>query len=187
MCPGSTMMAKLNFAASHSDFRVWIPTNISIRHPFANCERYEPDEDAAHEFWNHKLDANVEEANLRQRIILRYVVWHVWCVITSLLAKQGGSSFCPYLSIFTLNQELLNGKLHFVGYSRWKAGERYDHRYLAIPPNVNEEEFRVLLDNGGVPSSLGTKNTKWLLLFIQGSDWRNELFFAKMSSIYLFR
>ena len=84
------------------------------------------------------------DANSNQGIILRYVVLHVLCVITSLLAKRS----------------------LIVGYSRWKAGERYDDRYLAIPPNINEEEFRVLLDNGEVSfinDHWGRENTKCVL------------------------
>jgi hypothetical protein len=38
---------------------------------FDNCERYEPDEEAMRELWNHELDANEKEAGSVLAIVLR--------------------------------------------------------------------------------------------------------------------
>lgn len=39
---------------------------------FAECERYEPDEAAMRELWNHELDANEREAASAMGIISQY-------------------------------------------------------------------------------------------------------------------
>jgi|SRR5882724_823413 hypothetical protein len=64
-------------------------------------------------------------------------------------------SFCSNLA-----QKLTFGKLNvqppsihghkgFIACKKWRKDERYDHRYIQIEPNINEDELREMLDNGG--------------------------------------
>lgn len=44
-----------------------------------------------------------------------------------------------------------------IGCSKWCKAEQYQHRYLAIPPNVDEDLFLSVWNNGGVfPDSART-------------------------------
>ncbi|KAJ7697773.1 hypothetical protein B0H14DRAFT_3655259 [Mycena olivaceomarginata] len=83
---------------------------------FGNCERFEPDEQAMRDLWNHKLDANEREAASPEAILSR---------------------------VQTIRQAVL----HWV--FEWHPGKRWLHRYHSIPPNVDEEIFRYVLENKG--------------------------------------
>ncbi|KAJ7798124.1 hypothetical protein B0H14DRAFT_2618201 [Mycena olivaceomarginata] len=50
------------------------------------------------------------------------------------------------------------GKLYFIGCSKWHPEKHWLHRYHWIPPNVDEEIFRYVLENKGrVPDGNGVE------------------------------
>ncbi|KAJ7337368.1 hypothetical protein DFH08DRAFT_252732 [Mycena albidolilacea] len=109
---------------------------------FGDCERFEPDEQAMRDLWNHELDANDCEAAAPEAILSRFYTR----VINSKCKTE-----CDGVPIMKLLNNGPNqyGKLYFIGCSKWHPGKRWLHRYHSIPPNVDEETFRYVLENKG--------------------------------------
>ncbi|KAJ7817700.1 hypothetical protein B0H14DRAFT_3877419 [Mycena olivaceomarginata] len=102
---------------------------------FGDCERFEPDEQAMRDLWNHELDANEREAASPEAILSRFYTR----VISSKCKTE-----CDGVPVMILLNNGPNqyGKLYFIGCSKWHPGKRWLHRYHSIPPNVDEEIFR---------------------------------------------
>ncbi|KAJ7798700.1 hypothetical protein B0H14DRAFT_3156797 [Mycena olivaceomarginata] len=109
---------------------------------FGDCERFEPDEQAMRDLWNHELDANEREAASPEAILSRFYTR----VISSKCKTE-----CDGVPVMILLNNGPNqyGKLYFIGCSKWHPGKRWLHRYHSIPPNVDEEIFRYVLENKG--------------------------------------
>lgn len=58
----------------------------------------------------------------------------------------------------TANRELHMGKQFFIGCSKWTRAEQFNHRYLPIPNNVDEQVLRFAMDNGGQFPAVQTVN-----------------------------
>jgi hypothetical protein len=41
------------------------------------------------------------------------------------------------------------GKQFFIGCSKWTGARKFEHRYLPIPNNVDEDTLRIAMENGG--------------------------------------
>ncbi|KDQ55534.1 hypothetical protein JAAARDRAFT_79892 [Jaapia argillacea MUCL 33604] len=108
---------------------------------FEGCERYEPDEDATRELWNHELDENEKEALLSVGILTRFYnrVMGVKCDIQC----NGRPRVMP------LRKCSKHGKEYFVGCFKWSKKEKFDHLYFPIPPNVDKHEFIAVMQSGG--------------------------------------
>ncbi|KAJ6619645.1 hypothetical protein B0H10DRAFT_1946692 [Mycena sp. CBHHK59/15] len=124
---------------------------------FANCERYEPDDEAMRELWNHELDANEREAASAPGIISRFYarIMNSKCKIqcdgvpTLILRSHGPSS---------------HGKRFFVGCSKWSRAHEFEHLYWPIAPNINEDDLRVAMQNNGLlPTGPTTLNETCVL------------------------
>ncbi|KAJ7215836.1 hypothetical protein GGX14DRAFT_391519 [Mycena pura] len=109
---------------------------------FGDCERFAPDLGATMDLWNHELDANEREAASADSILSRFY---------SRVKRSKCDVECDGVPILVLRSKGPNqyGKLHFVGCSRWSPSERWSHIYYTIPPNVDEETFRYVLDSMG--------------------------------------
>ncbi|KAJ7793170.1 hypothetical protein B0H14DRAFT_3498353, partial [Mycena olivaceomarginata] len=109
---------------------------------FGDCERFEPDEQAIRDLWNHELDANEREAASPEAILSRFYTR----VISSKCKTE-----CDGVPVVILLNNGPNqyGKLYFIGCSKWHPEKRWLHRYHSIPPNVDEEIFRYVLENKG--------------------------------------
>ncbi|KAF8219461.1 hypothetical protein L208DRAFT_1383005 [Tricholoma matsutake] len=92
-----------------------------------------PDENAMQELWSHELSANECEAGSISAIMSRYL---------------GPSK---------------HGKHYFIGCANWKSSECFEHRYLAIPANVDEIQFKHVFESGGKLLSQITDNHKCVL------------------------
>ena len=56
------------------------------------------------------------------------------------------------------------GKRYFVGCSNWKKTEKFQHRYLSIPYNVDDDLLQLVMDNNGtLPQSPETSSDKCAL------------------------
>ncbi|KAF7310153.1 hypothetical protein MIND_00388700 [Mycena indigotica] len=109
---------------------------------FADCERFEPDEEVMHDLWSHELDANEREAASVEAIMSRL---YVRAMNSKCRADCDG---VPVL-IALYNGPNQYGKFYFVGCSKWTASERWLHRYIPIPPNVDENTFKFVMESGG--------------------------------------
>ncbi|KAJ7862798.1 hypothetical protein B0H14DRAFT_3863071 [Mycena olivaceomarginata] len=94
------------------------------------------------DLWNHELDANEREAASPEAILSRFYTR----VISSKCKTE-----CDGVPVMILLSNGPNqyGKLYFIGCSKWHPGKRWLHRYHSIPPNVDEEIFRYVLENKG--------------------------------------
>ncbi|KAJ7187583.1 hypothetical protein GGX14DRAFT_409088 [Mycena pura] len=108
---------------------------------FADCERYEPDEAAMRELWRHELDANEREAASAPGLISQF---YTQIMQSKCKAKCDGVPILKRLSNGTAY-----GKTSFVGCSKWTSAQRFEHRYLPIPNNVDEELLQFAMQNGG--------------------------------------
>ncbi|KAJ7692952.1 hypothetical protein B0H14DRAFT_2199871, partial [Mycena olivaceomarginata] len=112
---------------------------------FGDCERFEPDEQAMRDLWNHELDANEREAASPEAI-------HFYTRVISSKCKtecDGVPVMILLNNICSLHGPTEYGKLYFIGCSKWHPEKRWLHRYHSIPPNVDEEIFRYGLENKG--------------------------------------
>ncbi|KAJ7872495.1 hypothetical protein B0H14DRAFT_3131545 [Mycena olivaceomarginata] len=98
--------------------------------------------DSMRDLWNHELDANEREAASPEAILSRFYTR----VISSKCKTE-----CDGVPVMILLNNGPNqyGKLYFIGCSKWHPGKRWLHRYHSIPPNVDEEIFRYVLENKG--------------------------------------
>ncbi|KAJ6487476.1 hypothetical protein C8R47DRAFT_1127593 [Mycena vitilis] len=109
---------------------------------FGDCERYEPDEAAMRDLWNHELDSNEREAASAGSILSRFY---------QRVMKSKCDVECDGVPILVLRSKGPNqyGKIYFVGCSKWQRTQRWSHVYHTIPPNVDEDTFKYVLDHGG--------------------------------------
>ncbi|KAJ7106000.1 hypothetical protein C8R44DRAFT_745647 [Mycena epipterygia] len=109
---------------------------------FGDCERYEPDEAAMRDLWNHELDANEREAASAGSILSRFY---------QRVIKSKCDVECDGVPILVLRSKGPNqyGKIYFVGCSKWQRTQRWSHVYHTIPPNVDEDKFKYVLEHGG--------------------------------------
>ncbi|KAJ7315705.1 hypothetical protein DFH08DRAFT_820276 [Mycena albidolilacea] len=73
------------------------------------------------DLWNHKLDANEYEAASVGSILSRFY-------------QQGPNQY---------------GTTYFVGCSKWHPSQHWSHIYHTIPPNVDEDTFKYVLEHAG--------------------------------------
>ncbi|KAJ7268270.1 hypothetical protein C8J57DRAFT_1227989 [Mycena rebaudengoi] len=103
---------------------------------FAGCQRFEPDENGMTELWNHELSANEREAASVHGIISRFFnrVKQSKCRIP-----------CDGWPIMITRAKGISshGKMLFVGCAKWSKTEKYDHRYVSIPPNSTKTSTSV--------------------------------------------
>ncbi|KAJ7196013.1 hypothetical protein B0H12DRAFT_1245429 [Mycena haematopus] len=120
---------------------------------FAGLERFEADEAAMRELWIHELDQNEAEAASPWDIIAR--IKNSKCKI-----QCDGT---PVLVV--LQNPSTYGKNYFVGCSQWtRSAEMGDHLYWAMPPNVDEDVLRFVMENGGrLPTAPTTMNPNCIL------------------------
>ncbi|KAJ7247238.1 hypothetical protein C8J57DRAFT_1523021 [Mycena rebaudengoi] len=109
---------------------------------FAGLERFEADENAMRELWNHELDQNEAEAASPSGIIARF-----YNRIQSSKCKIQCDGV-PFLVRLT-HASSAYGKQYFIGCSKWKRSETGSHLYWPIPPNVNEDVLRFVMENEG--------------------------------------
>ncbi|KAJ7660302.1 hypothetical protein DFH06DRAFT_1044030 [Mycena polygramma] len=109
---------------------------------FGDCERYEPDEVAMRDLWNHELDANEREAASAGSILSRFY---------QRVIKSKCDVECDGVPILVLRSKGPNqyGKIYFVGCSKWQRTQRWSHVYHTIPPNVDEDKFKYVLEHEG--------------------------------------
>ncbi|KAJ7894026.1 hypothetical protein B0H13DRAFT_2276534 [Mycena leptocephala] len=108
---------------------------------FADCQRYEPDEEAMRALWRLELDANEREAASEPGRIARLYaqIQHSRCKIKC----DGVPILKEYLD------GTLSSKPPFIGCTKWNWAERFDHRYLPISDNINLNTLRFVMDNDG--------------------------------------
>ncbi|KAJ7825909.1 hypothetical protein B0H14DRAFT_2596247 [Mycena olivaceomarginata] len=117
---------------------------------FAGCERYEPDPAATQALWKHELDANEREAASVPGIISRF-----YNRIMSSKCKVK----CDGVPVFKrLSGGAVYGKQFFIGCSKWTRALKFEHRYLPIPSNVDEDTLRIAMENGGQLPTVPTVN-----------------------------
>ncbi|KAJ7826965.1 hypothetical protein B0H13DRAFT_2440016 [Mycena leptocephala] len=109
---------------------------------FAGLERYEADEEAMRELWNHELDQNEAEAASPFGVIARFFtrIQNSKCKVEC----DGVPILVPlthHLSAY--------GKKYFIGCSKWKRSEKGCHLYWPMPPNISEEILRFVMQNQG--------------------------------------
>ncbi|KAJ7318610.1 hypothetical protein DFH08DRAFT_971348 [Mycena albidolilacea] len=92
--------------------------------------------------WNHELDANEREAASPEAILSRF---YTRVISSKCKTECDGVPFMILLN----NGPNQYGKLYFIGCSKWHPEKRWLHRYHSIPPNVDEEIFRYVLENKG--------------------------------------
>ncbi|KAJ7156691.1 hypothetical protein C8R46DRAFT_1355828 [Mycena filopes] len=124
---------------------------------FADCQRFEPDEQAMQELWNHELDdANELEASSAPRILSRFY---------NRIQASKCKIKCDGVPILVpLSHASAYGKRFFVGCSKWSRGERDLHVYWPMPPNINEANLRHVMDHDGrLPGEPATVNNTCIL------------------------
>ncbi|KAJ7893384.1 hypothetical protein B0H14DRAFT_2559794 [Mycena olivaceomarginata] len=108
---------------------------------FAGLERFEADEETMRELWNHELDKNEAEAASPFGIIAQYA------------ARR-----------YSVHHSSVYGKQHFIGCSKWTRSETGQHLYWPMPPNVDEDILRYVMENEGrLPSESTTINNCCIL------------------------
>ncbi|KAJ7302863.1 hypothetical protein DFH08DRAFT_826189 [Mycena albidolilacea] len=100
---------------------------------FGDWKRYEPNAAAMRDLWNHELDANEHEAASVASILSR-------------IYQRVMKSKCDVECNGGLNQY---GKTYFVGCSKWHPSQRWSHICHTIPPNVDEDTFKYVLEHAG--------------------------------------
>ncbi|KAJ2913164.1 hypothetical protein MD484_g7252, partial [Candolleomyces efflorescens] len=111
----------------------------------AGCERYEKDEDETCEFLTLEGDANESEASSTLAAVARF-----WALIqqTTCSVHCNGEP-----TLRKLKKKNRDGKSVFVGCTGWHLQEKYKHRYLSVPWNIDEELLKqVFKNNGTLPS-----------------------------------
>ncbi|KAJ7135306.1 hypothetical protein C8R46DRAFT_1201556 [Mycena filopes] len=123
---------------------------------FADCERFEPDEQAMQELWNHELDANELEASSAPRILSRFY---------NRIQTSKCKIKCDGVPILVpLSHPSAYGKRFFVGCSKWSRAEMYLHVYWPMPPNINEANLRHVMEHDGrLPGEPATVNNTCIL------------------------
>ncbi|KAJ7210230.1 hypothetical protein C8J57DRAFT_1540028 [Mycena rebaudengoi] len=124
---------------------------------FSGLERFEADENAMRELWNHELDQNEAEAASPSGIIARFY-------------NRIHSSKCkiqcdgvPVLVRLT-HASSAYGKQYFIGCSKWKRSETGSHLYWPMPPNVDEDVLRFVMENEGcLPTGPEEMNNRCIL------------------------
>ncbi|KAJ7189957.1 hypothetical protein GGX14DRAFT_607445 [Mycena pura] len=121
---------------------------------FADCQRYASDEEQGMRLWTHELDANEREAASGGKILLRF-----YAIVHRAKCKKKDCQGKPTL-ILLRNRPNQHGKVYFVGCSDFNPSEPYMHLYLPIPPNVDESQFKFVLENNGcLPIGLEVPNS----------------------------
>ncbi|KAJ7824896.1 hypothetical protein B0H14DRAFT_3727415 [Mycena olivaceomarginata] len=108
---------------------------------FEGCECYEPDPAATQALWKAELDANEREAASAAGIVSRFYNQ----IMMSKCKVQ-----CDGVPVFKrLSGGASYGKQFFIGCSKWTGAQKFEHRYLPIPNNVDEDTLRIAMENGG--------------------------------------
>ncbi|KAJ7776657.1 hypothetical protein DFH07DRAFT_980918, partial [Mycena maculata] len=122
-----------------------------------DCERFEVDEAAMRELWNHELNANEREAASAPGIMSRFYtrIRNSKCKVrcdgapTLIRRSQGPSA---------------HGKHFFVGCSKRTRAERDEHILWLIPPNIDETTLKFVMDHDGIlPTVAENLNDKCVL------------------------
>ncbi|KAJ7885926.1 hypothetical protein B0H14DRAFT_2563623 [Mycena olivaceomarginata] len=94
------------------------------------------------DLWNHELDANEHEAAYVGSILSRFYQW---------VMKSKCDVECNGVPILILRSKGPNqyGKTYFVGCSKWHPSQCWSHTYHTIPPNVDEDTFKYVLEHAG--------------------------------------
>ncbi|KAJ7055170.1 hypothetical protein C8F01DRAFT_1088528 [Mycena amicta] len=94
------------------------------------------------DLWNHELDANEHEAASAGSILSRFY---------QRVMKSKCDVECDGVPILILRSKGPNqyGKIYFVGCSKWVRTQRWSHVYHTIPPNVDEDTFKYVLEHQG--------------------------------------
>ncbi|KAJ6624578.1 hypothetical protein B0H10DRAFT_2430864 [Mycena sp. CBHHK59/15] len=97
------------------------------------------------EFFDPKLLAGYERTDAEDMIFFR--------VVTNYKKRGCTKSGCSGIPILKKLREgpSKDGKLTFIGCSKWDKGEKFVHRYAAIPADVDEYILRKYLDGSAVP------------------------------------
>ncbi|KAJ6573647.1 hypothetical protein B0H10DRAFT_2237001 [Mycena sp. CBHHK59/15] len=79
--------------------------------------------------------------------------WLFFRVVTNYKKRGCTKSGCSGIPILKKLREgpSKDGKLTFIGCSKWDKGEKFAHRYAAIPADVDEYILRKYLDGSAVP------------------------------------
>ncbi|KAF8155402.1 hypothetical protein B0H34DRAFT_675602 [Crassisporium funariophilum] len=106
-----------------------------------NCQRFEPDEQEMKAMFKQELNANETEAKSPVNIILRFYR-------EAMNSKCDPALKCPGRPVLRrLQKPSTNMKTKCVGCLHWTYKEGCCHRYLAIPLNIDEDEFEELSSN----------------------------------------
>ncbi|KAJ7331521.1 hypothetical protein DFH08DRAFT_814832 [Mycena albidolilacea] len=125
---------------------------------FAGCERYEPDPAATQALWKHELDANEREAASVPGIISRLQLTPSSSFYNRIMSSKCKVQ-CDGVPVFKhLSGGAVYGKQFFIGCSKWTRALKFEHRYLPIPSNVDEDTLRIAMENGGQLPTAPTVN-----------------------------
>ncbi|KAJ7791551.1 hypothetical protein B0H14DRAFT_3566646 [Mycena olivaceomarginata] len=111
---------------------------------------------ATQALWKAELDANEREAASAPGIVSRFYNQ----IMTSKCKVQ-----CNGVPVFKrLSGGASYGKQFFIGCSKWTGAQKFEHRYLPIPNNVNEDTLRIAMENDGRLPTAPTVNEMCALM-----------------------
>ncbi|KAJ7800884.1 hypothetical protein B0H14DRAFT_3784544 [Mycena olivaceomarginata] len=127
------------------------PVNSSIRVTLRVASVTNQIPAATQALWKAELDANEREAASAAGIVSRWTVKLTPCssfynqIMMSKCKVQ-----CDGIPVFKrLSGGASYGKQFFIGCSKWTGAQKFEHRYLPIPNNVDEDTLRIAMENGG--------------------------------------
>ncbi|KAJ7064494.1 hypothetical protein C8F01DRAFT_1080806 [Mycena amicta] len=121
---------------------------------FADCERYDVEIEPMRDLWNHELDANEREAISVGSILLRF-----YARVTSATCKKKDCSGHPRM--------VLLSHVCFVVAAEWKREERFEHIYIPLPANLDEQAFKYVFDNQGqLPEGMSVQDSDTCFLTV---------------------
>ncbi|KAJ7737198.1 hypothetical protein B0H14DRAFT_2638802 [Mycena olivaceomarginata] len=131
-------------SGAHAKGDAWVQPPIQMSDSsvalFVDLERFEADENAMRELWNHELDQN--EAEAASPSVARFY-------------NRIQSSKCKIqcdgvpVMVRLTHASSAYGKQYFIGCSKWKRSETGSHLYWPMPPNVDEDVLRFVMENEG--------------------------------------
>ncbi|KIJ23466.1 hypothetical protein M422DRAFT_56824 [Sphaerobolus stellatus SS14] len=111
-------------------------------------QRYEPDEEAKLALWEHEREYRNKESNDPLRCLVR-----LYNIIMSTACRKPDCKGLPIMK--TRSQGVSpEGKLSFIGCELWSLKEQYEHRYVTIPQEIDEDELRLVMETGCLSGNL---------------------------------
>ncbi|KAF8584189.1 hypothetical protein K439DRAFT_1346695 [Ramaria rubella] len=107
------------------------------------CARYEPDESERQAIWEAQKAQNLAEA-----VDVNAIVAPFYHLVKASKCKKRGCTGSPVM-LRRRQGPSKEGKQHFIGCSAWN-NEGYDHMYITIPSNVDEDELKMALETASL-------------------------------------